>query len=189
MSRPAKVNNREITYLSNGYPLEIIRMNDVLVDINFVEKDDFDICKDIIFQLETKASEVLKEGKTISLPYVGRLRKPLVKQEYLKHRTLLKVARSVMSAQDYKDYKKDLYKECVAKVSSKDELNKLRKRIIALNRKQYVKKYNLFGEVIANIWVESLLWLQPIEFNQEVQDVFDEIEANENNNRKVNNRR
>ena len=90
---------------------------------------------------------------------------------------------------DYKDYKKDLYKECVAKVSSADNLKKLRKRIIALNRKQYVKKYNLFGEVIANIWVESILWLQPIEFNQEVQDVFDEIERNENNNRKINYRR
>lgn len=189
MSRPAKVNNKEITYLSNGYSLEVVRMNNVLADIDFVTQDDYDICKDIIFNLETKASEVLKEGKTISLPYIGRLRKPLVKTEYLKHRNLLKIARSVMTTQDYKDYKKDLYKECVAKVSSADNLKKLRKRIIALNRKQYVKKYNLFGEVIANIWVESILWLQPIEFNQEVQDVFDEIERNENNNRKINYRR
>lgn len=188
MSRPAKVNNQEITYLSNGYPLEVVRTNDILADIDFVENNDFDICKDIILQLENKASECLKEGKTISLPYIGRLRKPLVKQEYLKHRNLLKVAKTVMSAQDYKDYKRDIYKECVAKVSSEDELKKLRKRVIALNRKQYVKKYNLFGETIANIWVESILWLQPIEFNQEIQDVFDKIEANENNNRKVNNR-
>ena len=89
MSRPAKVNNQEITYLSNGYSLEVVRMNNVLADIDFVTQDDYDICKDIIFNLETKASEVLKEGKTISLPYIGRLRKPLVKTEYLKHRNLL----------------------------------------------------------------------------------------------------
>ena len=189
MSRPAKVNNREITYLSGGYALEVVRTNDILADIDFNNSDDFDICKDIILQLETKAAQVLKEGKTISLPYVGRLRKPLVKHEYLKNRTLLKVAKSVMTKEDYNQYKKETYKECVAKISSEDNLKKLRRRVIALNRKKYVQKYKLFGEVIANIWIESILWLQPIEFNQEIQDVFDKIEENENNNRKINYRR
>ncbi|MBP3201335.1 MAG: hypothetical protein J6M39_06790 [Lachnospiraceae bacterium] len=188
MSRPSKVNNREITYLSNGCSLEVVRGKDILADIDFNSQDDFDICKDIIFQLESKAAEVLKQGNTIALPYVGRLRKPLVKQEYLKNRNLFKVARSVMSKEDYIEYKKDTYRECVAKINSEDNLKKLRRRTIALNRKKYIQKYKLFGAVIANIWIESLLWLKPVEFNQEIQDVFDEIEANENNNRKINNR-
>lgn len=186
MSRPAKVNNREITYLSNGVSLEVVREKDILADIDFDSQDDFDICKDIISQLESKGAEVLKQGNTVALPYVGRLRKALVKQEYLKNRNLLKVAKSVMSKEDYNDYKKDTYKECLAKIISKDKLKKLRKRVIALNRKKYTQKYKLFGEVTANLWIESILWMQPIEFNQEIQDVFDEIEANENNNRKTN---
>lgn len=189
MSRPGKIDNREITYLQNGYSLEVLREKDILADINFKSDDDFNICKDIIFQLENKLAEVLKSGSTISLPYIGRLRKPLVKQEYYKNRNLLKVARSVMDAEDYKQYKKDVYKECVAKITSKDKLNQLRRRVIALNRKRYNEKYKVFGERGANLWVESLLWLMPIEFNQEVQDVYDKIEENEANNRKINNRR
>ena len=185
MSRPGKVDNREITYLQNGYSLEVLREKDILADINFKSDDDFDICKDIIFQLENKLAEVLKGGGTISLPYIGRLRKPLIKQEYYKNHNLLKVARSVMNEEDYKQYKKDVYRECVAKISSKDKLNQLRRRIKALNRKRYNEKYKVFGERGANLWVESLLWLTPIEFNQEVQDVYDKIEANEANNRKT----
>lgn len=188
MSRPSKINNREVTYLKNGYALEVVREKDILADIDFKTQDDFDICKDIILQLETKSSIVLKDGGTISLPYIGRLRKPLVKQEYVKNRNLLKVARSVMSREDYVAYKKDLYKECVAKITNADELNKLRRRTIALNRKKYNQKYILFGDRGANLWIESILWFQPIEFNQEVQDVYDEIEANEINNRKTNHR-
>lgn len=188
MNKPAKVNNREVTYLSNGYALEVIREKDILADIDFDSQDDFNICKDIISQLESKGAEILKEGKTVALPYIGRLRKPLIKQEYLKNRNLLKVARSVMTKEDYNEYKKETYKECASKIISQDNLKKLRKRVIALNRKKYIQKYNLFGEVIANIWIESILWLKPVEFNQEIQDVFDEIESNENNNRKINNR-
>lgn len=188
MSRPGKINNREFTYLPNGYALEVLREKDILADIDFKSDDDFNICKDIIFHLENKLAGVLKDGGTVSLPYVGRLRKPLVKQEYYKNRKLLKVARSVMTAEDYKGYKKDVYRECVAKISSKDKLNQLRRRIKALNRKRYNEKYKVFGERGANLWVESLLWLTPIEFNQEVQDVYDKIEANEANNRKINNR-
>lgn len=186
MSKLLKKNTREFTNLKTNYKLEVVRLNDILEDIGFNKDYEIDICKDIITQLETKASQVLVQGGTVLLPYIGRLRKPLVKEEYQKNRKLLKVASSVMSAQDLRDYKHDLYWECVAKVESEDNCKKLRRRLIAKNRKQYLKKYELFGEFGANLWIETLLWLKPIEFNQEIQDVFDEIEANENNNRKVN---
>lgn len=189
MSRPSKINNKEVTYLKNRYQLEINRPKDIYEELGFDNDDDVEICKSIITQLEAKAAQVLREGKTVALPYIGRLRKPLVKQEYSKNRRLLKLARNVMNTQDYKDYRKDLYKECVDKVSKNDELAKIRRRLVALNRKMYNKKCITFGEEHARIWIESLLWVQGIEFNQEVQDVFDEIEEHENNNRKINNRR
>ena len=173
MSKSYKNNNREFTTLKNGYKLEVIRLNDVLTDINFVNEDELFICKDIIIQLEDKAASVIADNKTVALPYIGRLRKPLVKQEMNKQRKLLKLARQNMDDIDFKQYVKDTYYECVDKIASKDLKNKIRKRLIALNRKRYVEKYNLFGEFGANLWIESLLWLQPIEFNQEVQDVYD----------------
>lgn len=188
MSRPSKVNNKEVTNLKNGYRLEVLRQKDIFANMSFENDDDLNICKDIINQLETKAAAVLAKGNTVSLPYIGRLRKPLVHEELQKHRKLLKVARTVMNKNDFKDYRWDTYRECVAKIASEDEQKKLRRKLIAANRKRYTEKYKLFGESGANLWIESLLWLQPIEFNQEVQDVFDEIAKNENNNRKVNNR-
>ena len=188
MNSRVKKDTREFTSLKTGYQLEVVRQKDILADINFSDEDDVDICKDIITQLETKAAQVLVQGGTVALPYIGRLRKPLVKEEYEKNRKLLKVASSVMSAQDLRDYKHDLYWECVAKVESEDNCKKLRRKLIAKNRKRYVEKYTLFGESGANLWIETLLWMKPIEFNQEVQDVFDEIEANETRNRKINNR-
>lgn len=186
MSKRIKKDTREFTSLKTGYQLEVVRLKDILADINFANDDELDICKDIITQLETKASQILVQGGTVALPYVGRLRKPRVKEEYEKNRKLIKVAKTVMNPQDLRDYKHDLYWECVAKVESEDNCKKLRKRLIAKNRKRYVEKYKLFGEFGANLWIESLLWIKPVEFNQDVQDVFDEIEANENNNRKVN---
>ena len=189
MSRPSKVNNKEVTNLKNGYQLEVVRPKDIYNTIGFNDFDDIEICKSIITQLESKAAEVLAQGGTIALPYIGRLRKPLVKQELNKQRHLLKVARSVMDKEDYKQYKKELYAECVDKIASEDEKRLIKRRLIALNRKRYIQKYKLFGENNANLWIDSLMWLKGIEFNQEVQDVFDEIEANENSNRKINNRR
>lgn len=186
MSRPSKVNNKEVTNLKNGYQLEVIRPKDIYNSLGFDNLDDVEICKSIITQLESKAAEVLVQGGTVALPYVGRLRKPLVKQEVNKQRRLLKVARSVMDKEDYKQYKKELYAECVDKIASEDEKRLIKRRLIALNKKQYLQKYKLFGEVGANLWINSLMWLRGIEFNQEVQDVFDEIEANENRNRKIN---
>lgn len=186
MSRPSKVNNKEVTNLKNGYQLEVIRPKDIYDSLGFDNLDDIEICKSIITQLESKAAEVLVQGGTVALPYVGRLRKPLVKQEVNKQRHLLKVARSVMDKEDYKQYKKDLYAECVDKIASEDEKRLIKRRLIALNKKRYLQKYKLFGEAGANLWIDSLMWLKGIEFNQEVQDVFDEIEANENSNRKVN---
>lgn len=186
MSRPAKTNNKEVTNLKNGYQLEVIRPKDIYNTLGFDNFDDVEICKSIITQLEIKASSILSQGKTVALPYIGRLRKPLVKQEITKQRHLLKVARSVMDKEDYKQYKKDLYWECVYKISSIDEQRKLKRKLISLNRKRYIQKYKLFGETIADLWIESLMFLKGVEFNQEVQDVFDEIEANENSNRKIN---
>lgn len=188
MAKQFREQTREFTSLKTGYRLEVVRQKDIIADIESFDDDDIDICKDIITQLETKASQILVQGGTVALPYVGRLRKPRVKEEYEKNRKLLKVASSVMNAQDLRDYKHDLYWECVAKVESEDNCKKLRRKLIAKNRKRYVEKYNLFGEFGANLWIETLLWLKPIEFNQDVQDVFDEIEANETNNRKINNR-
>lgn len=181
MSRARKQDNREFTTLKNGYKLEVVRQNNILADIDFADDIEFNICKDIITQLEDKSAAVLAESKTISLPYIGRLRKPLVKQEMNKQRKLIKFARQNMDKIDFKQYIRDTYKECVDKVASKDLKNKLRRQLIALNRKKYNEKYNLFGEFGANLWIESLLWLQPIEFNQEVQDVYDIIDGNENN--------
>jgi len=186
MSRPRKLDNKEVTNLKNGYQLEVVRPKDIFNDLGFANSDDIEICKAIITQLESKSAEVLVQGGTIALPYVGRLRKPLVRQEINKQRHLLKVARSVMDKEDYHQYKKDLYSECVNKIASEDERKKIKKRLIALNRKQYLQKYKAFGEFGANLWIESLMWLRGIEFNQEVQDVFDEIDNNENRNRKVN---
>lgn len=189
MSRPSKINNKEVTNLKNGYQLEIIRPKDIFNELGFNNNDDIEICKSIITQLETKAASILVQGKTVALPYIGRLRKPLVKQEINKQKHLLKVARNVMTKEDYKQYKKELYWECVDKIASIDDKRKLKRKLIAANRKRYIEKYNLFGEVGANLWIESLMFLTGVEFNQEVQDVFDEIEANENNNRKINYRR
>ena len=186
MSRPSKVNNKEVTNLKNGYQLEVTRLKDILQELNFENDDDVDICKDIITQLETKAATVLAKGGTVALPYVGRLRKPLVKKEMEKQRHLLKLAYSVMDKEDYKQYRKDLYWECVDKIASEDDKRKIRRKLIAANRKRYLQKYKVFGETGAELWITSLMWLKGIEFNQEVQDVFDEIEANENSNRKIN---
>ena len=47
--------HREITRLKNGYELEVVRLEDVFADINFSDDDDFNICKDIIVNLEFKA--------------------------------------------------------------------------------------------------------------------------------------
>lgn len=186
MSRPRKLDNKEVTNLKNGYQLEVVRPKDIFDDLGFSNPDDVEICKSIITQLESKSATILVQGGTVALPYIGRLRKPLVRQEINKQRHLLKVARSVMNKEDYQQYKKDLYLECVNKIASEDERKKIKKRLIALNKKQYLQKYKNFGETGANLWIDSLMWLKGIEFNQEVQDVFDEIAIHENNNRKAN---
>lgn len=179
---------KEYTLLENNYKLEVVRQDSILADIDFSDLE-YDICKDVISILESKIAEVISSNKTASIPYIGRLRKPLVKQELFKQRNVLRVAKHIMDKKEFRQYSQELYRECADKIKDETLKNIIRRKLIAANRKRYTELYNKFGEFSAELWITSIMWMTPIEFNQEIQDAFDTIERNETTNRKVNNRR
>lgn len=174
-------------HLKNKYPLKVVSFSDVADNMKFSDDKERIIIRDIIRHLETKAGDTIKNNKTVLIPYIGSLRKSFVKQELRKNFQNLKTARTLMTKDEYKRYAKQTYYDCVDKVTAEDDSKRNKARLTAINRKKYNSIYKSVGEIFANTWIYSLSLIRVIEFNQEVEDLFKQLN-NEDCNRKPNKR-
>lgn len=162
----------------NEYILKSANMDDILSDLN-LSIEDTAITKSIILGLEEEAAKAIKENICVCLPNMGNVQRDAFKDLLRQHNKELQFARKTMSKEDYKEYVKDLRR--TLKNQAKEDYNK--RKVLERYKRGKAKLFEDMcfkrGKAYANMYVQALLGLKTVEYNQEVQDQYDRINNND----------
>lgn len=145
----------------------------ILDDINYENMDDRLICKSIINSIEKEASLQFKAEKCISIPHIGTLQKNKLKSAIIRQYKDFKEKRKTLSKEEYLEYTRSIAQREKDRIT-KEEVDK--KNWLKYKKKfmkVYMTKFKDRGAVYANAWLYTHYMLQGIEFDPDIEDVYE----------------
>lgn len=153
-------------------------INDILEDIEFDNIDDLLICKDIITHLETTAAEEIKNDKCVQLPFIGSIRKNPLRKVLDENRTAFKLVAKNFSKEDAKAHYASVFQEKKNELRLEDYKKAKLKEVRNRNKTKYEQLYTHLGPAYANMYLNAILMMRMVEFDQDFEDKIREL-ANE----------
>lgn len=153
-------------------------INDILEDIEFDNIDDELICKDIITHLETTAAEEIKNDKCVQLPFIGSIRKNPLRKVLDENRTAFKLVAKNFSKEDAKAHYASVFQEKKNELRLEDYKKAKLKEVRNRNKTKYEQLYTHLGPAYANMYLNAILMMRMVEFDQDFEDKIREL-ANE----------
>lgn len=168
------INEQFLDEIDNEYILKTVSTNEILADMNLNEIDAA-LTKTIILGIEEEAAKAIKENICVSLPNMGNVQRSYFKDLMQKHNKELQLARATMTKEEYKTYVKEVYRNLRNEAKTTYNKRKVFERFKRGRVKDFDKLVLKRGKHWANLYVQALLWLTPVEYNQDVQDQYDKI--------------
>ena len=153
----------------------VYKRDDIIKLINGISPVEECMIRDIITEYDKEMGEAIVDNKIVSVPYIGKFKKNQTKIEFNKKKHLLKIAKRYMSREDLKEYAKECYIEARKIAENKDRLRKIIRENIINNRKKYERLILKCGKSYADMFILSITLLNPVQFNQDVEDAWQEI--------------
>lgn len=150
-------------------------INDILEDIEFDNIDDELICKDIITHLETTAAEEIKNDKCVQLPFIGSIRKNPLRKVLDENRTAFKLVAKNFSKEDAKAHYASVFQEKKNELRLEDYKKAKLKEVRNRNKTKYEQLYTHLGPAYANMYINAILMMRMVEFNQDFEDKIREL--------------
>lgn len=150
-------------------------INDILEDIEFDNIDDELICKDIITHLETTAAEEIKNDKCVQLPFIGSIRKNPLRKVLDENRTAFKLVAKNFSKEDAKAHYASVFQEKKNELRLEDYKKAKLKEVRNRNKTKYEQLYTHLGPAYANMYLNAILMMRMVEFNQDFEDKIREL--------------
>lgn len=150
-------------------------INDILEDIEFDNIDDELICKDIITHLETTAAEEIKNDKCVQLPFIGSIRKNPLRKVLDENRTAFKFVAKNFSKEDAKAHYASVFQEKKNELRLEDYKKAKLKEVRNRNKTKYEQLYTHLGPAYANMYLNAILMMRMVEFNQDFEDKIREL--------------
>ena len=163
----------DIETLNNEYSFLVKNKTDILNELDFIDEDDRLLTESIINNLERHASENIKNNNIVQLPYIGVIRKSPLREVMRSNYDNFRQARKTMNKEEYKTYVANIINEGKQKIKEAEDIKYRFKRLISRNKKTYDRYYINLGKNYANVYILALSLLDYVEFNQEVQDMYD----------------
>lgn len=163
--------------LNSEYSFIVKNKTDILNELNFTDDEDRFITDSIITNLEKHASESIRNGKAAQLPYIGVVRKNPLREIIRANYNNFKVARKHMTKEEYKEYASETINLEREKLIAKEKKDLIIKRLISRNKKKYDRLYIELGKHYATVYILSLYWMEAVEFDQDVQDMYDSLKS------------
>lgn len=126
-------------------------------------KIDTEITKSIIEDIENTLEKGLNERKCVSIPYIGRIRRSEYKEMIAASREELREVKNKVSLEEYKQYRRDLYKSFKEKCRDRDRTRTIIDKVLRLNKKKYNLLYSNCGKAYADMWIKKIGFLQIVE--------------------------
>lgn len=150
-------------------------INDILEDIEFDNIDDELICKDIITHLETTAAEEIKNDKCVQLPFIGSIRKNPLRKVLDENRTAFKLVAKNFSKEDAKAHYASVFQEKKNELRLEDYKKAKLKEVRNRNKTKYEQLYTHLGPAYANMYLNAILMMRMVEFDQDFEDKIREL--------------
>lgn len=145
----------------------------IIRDIGFTNEDDKLICEAIIDNLEQKAAQHIKNGDTISIPYLGTIERNWYKQSIRNKAQEFKEYKNSHNENEYKEYFKATCTQIVN--SHNEEVDKLKreKRFKKLLLPKYINHCKKHSVVYANAWLKMISLMTVVEFDPDIEEVYE----------------
>lgn len=171
-----ELNTNNINDADIEYEIVIKKSNDILNELT-TDIHERLIYESIIDGIEKGASEAIKAGKIAGLPFIGALRKSPVRQVVKDNFENFKIARKNMSADQYKEHVREIIIDAKINQEKIDKEKAYMRLVMSCNRKRYDKLYLSLGRAYADMFIKSIVWLQEVPYNEEVQQHYDNLNA------------
>ena len=179
----AETNEKDISQIEEvgeDFSINIKTKADILSEIDFKTEDDRLLCESIIDSLEKTVYDSVRDGLTVSIPYIGNLRRNQVYEALAKSKKSFKTIRSYLSKEEYKKHVVEVVIDAKQELAKQDRLKAHLTNIKRANKKKYEKYYMDFGRAYAQLFLTAIYWLDEIPFDPEVQAAYDKLrEENE----------
>lgn len=161
------------------HELEIDTTKDIINSIRFESEEEKLMCEVIITNIEKYAAENLRKSKTVSIPYIGCIRKSPLREAIVSRRVDFKKARLSMSKEEYKEYVRTTINELKKEERQQNNFKRDIYKIKRANSKQYDKLYKTVGKAYADFYIFAIYCLTPVEHNEEFEELYRELSNNE----------
>lgn len=142
---------------NGGYEVSICRKQDILdcIDKNIIDKD---IALAIVEQCEMDVANFIKEGRWVSIPFIGNIRIPKnrLMEEDPEQQALIEEAKQNLEKDKYILFRKQLHIENAKSIKNNRYYNYVTSMSITKNRKLYRSISKERGEVYARIYMYSI---------------------------------
>lgn len=159
--------------------VEIVKLKDILDDLNFKSANDYAICKDIILDLERFAAYNLKNEKNVALPFLGNMSIDFVKRklyDFIKTDSAWKAIAHSRNDAEAVAILKEKKGEFEREFRDKMEFDRIVKELKKTNKEKYERLCITCGKTYADIYMQSLLWLEEVPFDEEFEEAIGELD-------------
>lgn len=144
----------------------------ILNDCGFNE-DDKIICDTIIDNLEANVAKNIKAGKTVSIPMIGTVEPNWYRRTFKEKYSEIKEYKKTHSKEEYDEYFKTICNSIKQDKYNKEEELKRFKQFKSKVFPRYIKLCTTKGVVYANVWLAMINKLTVVEFDPEIEDVYE----------------
>lgn len=167
-------NDELVDKIDETYLLQEVNLDIILNDLNISDTDKA-LTKSIIIGIESNAAEAIKEYLTVALPNVGTIQKDATRTLMKDRWQELQEARKSMPKDDYLEYAKKVRKEIKDELAENYRKRKVIEKFKRKNKKTYDKLAKRYGLAYANFYVQSIIWLHEIPYDDDIQKQYDII--------------
>lgn len=145
----------------------------ILNNIGFNNEDDRLICEAIIDNLEAQAAKNIKEGNTISIPFLGTIERNWYKQGIRDKAEEFKEYKKTHTDEEYKTYFKAACTSIINNHNKEVDKLKKEKQFKKLLLPKYINYCKTRSVIYANAWLKTIRLLDVVEFDPDIEEVYE----------------
>lgn len=167
--------------LNGSYKLNVKTTKDIIANLNMSREDKL-ITESIILNLEKNESDAIKLNHCITMPAVGTIQRRIDKLMLRKYNKELKDAAARLNKEEYKNYFKILHKKIFHEIKVQDARRAIFNKLKFGTNKKFTAEVLKYGYVTTCCKYLALTKFKVIEFDQELQDKWDELNGIDRDN-------
>lgn len=169
---------RDYNTRKKGYDIgiPIKKIDDILEDINFDSEDEKLLCKDIIISIENFAAQKVLDKEVVSIPHIGAVWMNPFKEIFIERKNEIDALKDEPKETKI-EFIRNIYRTEEGKLKQTNYIQARRSHIKKANKKLYEKLFAEQGMEVAEKMIDVISRFKIIEFNEEVEEVIQELYA------------